>query len=157
MQEIVNYLINNHRFISTMESATGGCLANAITNISGASLAFQYGAVTYSNQYKIKMGVDLEIINSYSVYSIECANSMSKAISLFTNSNYGVGITGKINAKDPANLIGDDATIYLSIYDSSKDCYYTKVIKALNQERYLNKELIVNEFINLFKEKVIGN
>lgn len=41
-----------------MESCTGGALVNAITNIPGASEVLKFSAVTYSNEYKIKLGVD---------------------------------------------------------------------------------------------------
>ena len=130
MEEIVKYLNTKEKYISTMESATGGYLASSITNISGSSLVFKFGAVTYSNEFKIKMGVGEEIISKYSVYSMECARAMSEAIVNFTGPNYGVGITGKINSPDPNNLYGDDSTIYLSIYDKDNNIYYNKVIKS---------------------------
>ena len=152
MKEIVEFLNKNNETISTMESATGGYIASSITNISGSSLVFKFGAVTYSNEYKIKMGVDKEIIDKYSVYSMECANDMSLKISKFTNSNYGVGVTGKINDYDPNNLVGDNATVFLSIYDRDNNKHYNKVIKVKNQTRVENKELIKNEFVKLFKE-----
>ena len=152
MKEIVKFLNDNKKTISTMESATGGYIASSITNVSGSSLVFKFGAVTYSNEYKIKMGVEKEIIDKYSVYSMECANSMSLKISEFTNSNYGVGVTGKINDYDPNNLVGDNATVFLSIYESKTKKHYNKVIKVKNQTREENKELIKNEFVNLFKE-----
>lgn len=47
-----------------MESCTGGGVANAITNIEGSSRVFMFGAVTYSNEYKIKMGVNRNIIEN---------------------------------------------------------------------------------------------
>ena len=56
MKEIVDILISNNNTISTMESCTGGGVSNAITNIEGSSSIFKFGAVTYSNEYKIKMG-----------------------------------------------------------------------------------------------------
>lgn len=155
MIDIVNYLNKNTKTISTMESATGGYLASSITNVSGASLVFKFGAVTYSNEFKIKMGVSEDIISKYSVYSMECANSMSLEIAHFTNSNYGVGITGKINEKDPNNLYGDNATIYLSLYDKDNNNYYNKIIKAKNSDRLSNKEFVKDEFIKLFKENII--
>ena len=43
------------------------------------------------------MGVDSEVIEKYSVYSIETAHEMSKNISKFANSDIGIGITGKLN------------------------------------------------------------
>ena len=155
MERIIKYLNSRQKTISTMESASGGFLASSLTNIEGSSLVFKFGAVTYSNEFKVKMGIKESIIDKYSVYSMECANEMSLEISHFTNSDYGVGITGKINSPDPNNLYGDDSTIYLSIYDKEFDKYYNKVIKALNIKRSLNKELIVKEFVNLFKECII--
>ena len=155
MESIIKYLTNSNKTISTMESASGGYLASSITNISGASLVFKFGAITYSNEFKIKMGVSPDIINEYSVYSMECANSMSFEICRFTNSDYGVGITGKINAKDPSNEFGDDSTIFMSLYDKDNDKYYEKIIKAKNIDRISNKDLIKEEFIKLFKESII--
>lgn len=155
MEEIIKYLQENKKYISTMESATGGYIASSITNVSGSSLVFQFGAVTYSNEYKIKMGVEEEVILKYSVYSLECANSMSKAITNFTGSDYGVSVTGKINDYDPANDFGDNSTIYISLYDKACDKYYTKIVKAKNCSRKENKELIKNEFIRLFKENIM--
>ena len=77
-KEIVEILNNNNKTVSTMESCTGGMVANTITNVEGASLVFRFGAVTYSNEYKIKMGVDKSVIDNYSVYSMETAKEMSK-------------------------------------------------------------------------------
>ncbi len=155
MEDIIAFLNKKSETISTMESATGGYIASCITNVSGSSLVFKFGAVTYSNQYKIKMGVDKEIIDKYSVYSMECANDMSLKISEFTDSDYGVGVTGKINDYDPNNLVGDNATVFLSIYEKKTKKHYNKVIKVKNQTRVENKELIKSEFVKLFKENFL--
>ena len=117
IEKTIKKLIKLKKTISTMESCSGGALANAITNIPDASKIFNFGAVTYSNEYKIKMGVDKNIIDTYSVYSMQTANEMSKKISMFTSSDFGVGITGKLNKKDPNNLYGDDNKVYISVYD----------------------------------------
>ena len=104
MEEIVRILTLRNETISTMESATGGFIANAITNVEGASEVFSFGAVTYSNFYKIKFGVSEEVIKKYSVYSMETAHEMSLAIAHYTKSRYGIGITGKLNCVDKNNL-----------------------------------------------------
>ncbi len=101
LEKIVEILTKQNKTISTMESCTGGGLANAITNIPGASEILKFSAVTYSNEFKIKMGVPKETIDEYSVYSMATAIEMSKKISQFTNSNYAIGITGKLNRVDP--------------------------------------------------------
>ena len=155
MEKVVKRLIELKKTISTMESCTGGGVANAITNVEGASEILKFSAVTYSNEFKIKMGVSSEVIDKYSVYSMETANEMSKNISLFTNSNYGVGITGKINRVDKANLVGEDNIIYVSIYDRDNDKYYNKEIKAIDDVRSKNKEMIIKiieeELLNIIE------
>ena len=147
MEEIVKRLISLNKTISTMESCTGGYLANEITNIEGSSSVLKFSAVTYSNEYKIKMGVNEEIINKYTVYSIETAKEMSKKISDFTNSDYGIGITGKINKVDPANLVGEDNLIFVSIYDKNMNTYHTLEIKALDKTRLENKKMIIDKIV----------
>lgn len=145
MQELINLLIEKNKTISTMESCTGGGIANAITNISGSSEIFKYGAVTYSNEYKIRMGVDANVIDEYSVYSIETAMEMSKNISEFANSDYGIGVTGQINRQDKNNIVEDTDKIYVSIYDKNNDKFYNyDLVADPNLNRAENKNIIID-------------
>lgn len=146
MKEIVEKLIETNKTISTMESCTGGALASEITNVEGSSEVFKFGAVTYSNEFKIKMGVDEKVIDKYSVYSKETSISMAKTISSYTNSNYGIGITGKLNRVDKNNLFGEDNIVYISIYEKDIEKIYSFDIKVTRENRELNK-LEVIEFI----------
>lgn len=152
MKEIVETLTKMKKTISTMESCTGGALANLITNVEGASEVLRFSAVTYSNEFKIKMGVNESIIDEYSVYSIETAIEMSKNISKFTNSNYGIGITGKLNKKDNNNLYGDDNKVYISIYDSDNNKFYNYDINVIKIGRENNKEEILTFIVEKLKE-----
>ena len=152
MEEVVKRLINKNKTISTMESCTGGGVANAITNVEGASEVLKFSAVTYSNEFKIKMGVNKDIIDKYSVYSMETAIEMSKNISLFTNSDYGIGITGKLNKIDKANPYGEDNVIYVSIYIKENNEYNNFSLKAIKKTRKENKELIIKEIENKLLE-----
>ena len=151
MKEIVHLLKKKSKTISAMESCTGGGLVNAITNIEGASDVIKFSAVTYSNEYKIKMGVRKEIIDKYTVYSKETAKEMSKVISEYTNSSYGIGITGKLNRIDENNLYGDDNKVYISIYDKENNKFYNKEIFVKKKSRDKNKAIVINEIINLLK------
>ena len=94
-ERLVNILRNRKETISTMESCTAGYIATIITNVDNSSEVLKFSAITYSNEYKIKMGVDSGIIEKYSVYIFEVSRQMSKIISDFTKSTYAVGITGK--------------------------------------------------------------
>lgn len=80
---------------------------------------------------------------------METANEMSKSISTYTSSNYGVGITGKINKADPYNLYGENNKIFISIYDKDNDRYHNKEITADLVSRSKNKEIIIKEITEM--------
>ena len=145
MEKIVKKLIENNETISTMESCTGGFIVSEITNISGSSDILKFSAVTYSNEYKIKFGVNKKTIDKYSVYSMEVACEMSKCISKFTTSTYGIGITGKLGNIDKNNLFGNNNVVFYSIYDSKNNQYYTGKLEVKNKIRRLCKKEICND------------
>ena len=145
MQEVIKLLTEKNKTIATMESCTGGGVVNAITNIEGASEVLKFSAVTYSNEYKIKLGVSNDTIDKYRVYSMEVAREMALNISKFADANYGIGITGKLNRVDKNNPYGSDNITFVSIYDKDNDNYYDFTVKATEPSRLLNKELIINK------------
>lgn len=149
VEKVVRILDKKKKTIATMESCTGGGVANVITSIEGASDVLHYSAVTYSNEFKIRMGVSKEIIDTYTVYSMETAKEMSKNISMFSNSNYGVGITGMLNCKDPANPSKDPNKIYISIYNKDIDNYYNDSIEVFSTDRIENKNVVINKVIDM--------
>ena len=145
MFDVVKILTQRKETIATMESCSGGAIVNSITNIPGASEIIKFSAVTYSNEFKIKMGVLKETIDKYSVYSMAVAKEMSKNISLFANSTYGIGITGKINREDPYNKSGENNKIFISIYNKNNDTYNIFSLIAKDADRISNKDYIVEE------------
>lgn len=154
MKEIVNKLRVSEKTIATMESCTGGYVVNAITNIPGASYVLRYSCVTYSNEYKIKMGVDKEKIDKFSVYSFEVADEMSYNISRFANSDFGIGVTGKMLRKDQNNAFGEDDEVFISLYDREKDEYLKSKVKVVYDTREENKELVLHEVEKMLKKKL---
>ena len=147
LKEIIKILTEKNETVSCMESCTGGGLANAITSIEGASSVLKFSAVTYSNEYKIKMGVSEEIISKYSVYSAETAKEMSKKISDFTSSDYGIGITGKLNRVDKDNPYGEDNIVYYSIYRKEDESFFEGMIKVYMATREENKDLVIGSIV----------
>lgn len=140
MKEVVELLKKKGKTISTMESCTGGRIADAITNIEGASEVLRFSAVTYSNEFKIKMGVNADVIEKYSVYSMETAVEMSRNIAEFSDADYGVGITGKLNRFDKFNDAGSDNVVFISIYDRNRDTYHNFDMEVDKSSRKENKE-----------------
>lgn len=152
IRNLVNELIDKNITIASMESCTGGGFANSITNIEGASDILKFSAVTYSNEYKIRMGVPEEIIDKYSVYSFEVSDSMALNISNFSHSDLGVGITGKLNRVDKNNPFGEDNVVFISIFDKREDKYYREKIEAVCESRSKNKDLVIAKICEMIKE-----
>ena len=146
-EKIVRNLEKQNKTISFMESCTGGFLANCITNISGASNVLKVSLVTYSTAYKEKFGVDKNIIDNYTVYSMETAKEMAKNVSKFADSSIGVGITGELG-----NTINNKSKVYYSIYSKEKNECLGRIIIPISAERVqMKKEVAESIFLDILK------
>lgn len=88
-------LCKDNLTISTAESCTGGMVAARLIAYPGISQVFLEGAVTYSNEAKIKrLGVNKETLDSYGAVSKETAFEMAKGIAKVSGSDISVVTTG---------------------------------------------------------------
>lgn len=96
LEEVVaKKLISKNLTISTAESCTGGMLASTLINYPGISKVFLEGAVTYSNEAKIKrLGVKKETLDKYGAVSEETAREMALGIAKTSETNIGLSTTG---------------------------------------------------------------
>ena len=86
--------------VAVMESATGGSIANAITDAAGSSDYFKGSLVTYATQAKIDFGVPAEIPAMHGVISRETAEAMAKAARERLGADLGIGLTGIAGADE---------------------------------------------------------
>lgn len=149
---VIKNLTDKKMTISTMESCTGGALVSEITRVPGASLVLKYSAVTYANEFKVKMGVPKEVIDEYTVYSPEVAREMAYHISEFASSDFGVGITGKFNKEDSYNRTGENDKVYISIYDKNKNTYTDLSTYVTSDDRRICKDEVVSLVIDKLVE-----
>ena len=133
--------------ISAMESCTGGGLANAITNVSGSSDILHESYVTYCNKAKIKLGVPKQIIDKYSVYSLETAKAMANAVKSASNSDIGIGITGQLGRIDPRNIGIENNKAWYAIRSSVKDILAEIIFNMEDYSTSKKKEIIIKEII----------
>ena len=152
MKEIIKILTKRKETISTMESCTGGMVANEITNIPGASEVFQLGIVSYSNHMKEKYGMDSKIIDQYTVYSMEVAKEMARLATVNGESDYGVGITGTLNRQDPNNPTDKMNMVYFAIYDQKEDTYIEQTMSLSSFDRVENKKMIMRLLVMRLKD-----
>ena len=147
-KKILEKLNENKQTISFMESCTGGFLANSITNISGASNVLKVSLVTYSSEYKIKFGVNENVIKKYTVYSQETSIEMAKNIVQFAKSNIGVGITGELG-----NTLNNSPKVYYTVYFKDKNKYINKTITTTkNKRKDMKEEIAKKVFEDIWEE-----
>ncbi|MDD5093892.1 MAG: competence/damage-inducible protein A [Dehalococcoidia bacterium] len=101
--------------LATMESCTGGLLANLITDVPGSSDYFKGGLVAYSNEAKVAFGVDRQLIIRYGAVSSNVAEAMAVAAKTRLGASIGIGTTG---VAGPDELEGKPVgTVYIGITD----------------------------------------
>lgn len=152
MKEIIEILKNKKQTIACMESCTGGMLASQITNIDGSSDVFNLGLVTYSNNWKEYFGVNKATIEEYTVYSIEVAKEMARAISKFAKSDWGIGITGQLGKKDLKNNSNKLNTVYFAIYNKNSNRYFYYILEPKGENKLEKKQDVVKKIEERFYE-----
>jgi PncC family amidohydrolase len=148
IEAIVGKLSEIGYTIATMESCTGGSLAGAITNVSGASDILHESYVTYCNDAKVKFGVPREIIDKYSVYSLQTAKAMANAVKKTAHSDVGVGITGQLGRIDPRNTGIENNKAWYCIKTSENEVS-AEIIFYVGEDvsRKNKKNIIISEII----------
>jgi competence/damage-inducible protein CinA-like protein len=120
MEEVVaRQLTLQQATIATAESCTGGLLAERLTRISGSSVYFLGGVVSYSNALKSAwVDVPAEIIESRGAVSAEVAIALADGIRRRTGATLGVGITGVAgpHGGTPEKPVG---TVHVAIADAA--------------------------------------
>ena len=76
--KISKLLLDKRLTIGTVESATGGMIAEKLTSITGSSKYFKGGLVTYHNELKMRLaGVKYETLLAYGAVSPQVAEQMA--------------------------------------------------------------------------------
>jgi len=109
-------LRTQEKTLAVAETATGGLLANAFTDICGASKFFAGGVVCYSNDAKMTLLDCPEcLLSQHGAVSAECAVAMATGVAESLSADYAVAVTGFAGpcGGSKENPVG---TIYVALY-----------------------------------------
>lgn len=116
------------RRVALAESCTGGLVATALTEVSGASEVLLASFVTYANEAKQRtLGVSSDIIDTFGAVSVATAWAMAQGVLEACDADVAVAITGvagpgggsakkpvgtvvfarAIRGEDPAQVVAD--------------------------------------------------
>ena len=106
-------LVSRHMTLATMESVSGGFLANTITEAPNSNHWYRGGNVAYTIEAMIASGVDSGVLETHGVVSQETANAMAQVAQSATAADFGIGMTGVLG---PQELEGHrPGTIHIAI------------------------------------------
>ena len=107
----VRLLLEQGKTLAVAESCTGGLVASSIVDVPGCSACFMEGAVTYSNDAKMRrLGVSEKTLSSFGAVSAECAAEMAQGLLQQAKSDYALATTGIAGpdggtAQEPVGLV----------------------------------------------------
>jgi PncC family amidohydrolase len=92
---IVRLLTERKTTLALAESCTGGCIANRLTNVPGASAVLLAGLVTYSNEAKQRfLGVLSDTLAKHGAVSEPVAREMAEGARREARADYALSVTG---------------------------------------------------------------
>ncbi|MBE6052426.1 MAG: competence/damage-inducible protein A [Clostridium sartagoforme] len=140
--------------VSTAESCTGGMIASTLISYPGISSVFKEGAVTYTNESKIKrLGVSEETIKKFGAVSKETAKEMAEGIAKVANTDIGIATTGLAG---PGGATKDKPVglVYIGLFIKGKT-----IVQKFNfngDRESIRKKTTMNA-LNILRKELIRN
>lgn len=120
MEEVVGAILKARgETLAVAESCTGGLISMRLTEVPGSSAYFLEGAVTYSNDAKIRhLDVPAAIIADHGAVSSEAAEAMAKGMRERAGTDYAIAVTG-IAGPDGGTAEKPVGTVYIGYADGN--------------------------------------
>ncbi len=113
---IIDYLNKFGFTLTTAESCTGGLLAGRILDIAGASVVYEEGYITYSNESKTRLiSVEKATLEKWGAVSKETAIEMAVGAALKVNADMSIVTTG-IAGPSGGSIEKPVGLVYIAVY-----------------------------------------
>ena len=142
IQDVVaKLLIEKNLTIASAESCTGGYIAGRLVSCAGISSVFLEGAVTYSNEAKMRtLKVKKSTLDSVGAVSEETAREMAEGIAKRAGTDIGISTTG-IAGPGGGTKEKPVGLVYMGLYYKGKVKAYRFVFNG-NREKVRNKAAV---------------
>ena len=151
---IVRLLTERKLTLALAESCTGGCIANRITNVPGASAVLLAGVVSYSNAAKQKfLGVQANTLAEHGAVSEAVAREMVEGARRQTQADYALAVTGIAgpSGATPDKPVG---TVFIGLAGPSG----TVVARQFNPyDRETFKQLTTQQALELLRRTILSS
>ena len=154
MEQVIGKLLTSRKeTVSTAESCTGGLVARRLTELAGSSAFFMEGAVTYSNQAKVRtLSVPQETLDNFGAVSSETAEAMARGMRARAGTDYAISVTG-VAGPDGGSQEKPVGTVWFGLADKSG----VKTVKVfLPGDRYLIRWRSSQVALDLLRRHILG-
>jgi nicotinamide-nucleotide amidase len=152
-QVVVKLLAQKKKTLALAESCTGGCLAQKVTDVPGASEVFLGGVVSYANSAKEKfLGVRAETLAAHGAVSEAVAREMATGAREKFGSDFALAVTGIAGPTGgtPEKPVG---TVFIALATSAA----VEVKKFLNVwDRATFKQVTATQALEWLRRTVSG-
>ena len=154
MEEVVVRLLTERKkTLALAESCTGGCIAQRVTNVPGASAVFPGGVVSYANSAKEKfLGVRAETLANHGAVSEAVATEMALGAREKFGSDFALAVTGIAGpgGGTPEKPVG---TVFVALATASG----VEVKRFLNVwERATFKQVTATQALEMLRRRLIS-
>lgn len=154
LEETVGRLLKERDLkLAIAESCTGGHVCNLITNISGSSIFFERGIISYSNAAKVEvLKVDEDTLTEFGAVSQEVAMQMAEGVKSTSGADLGISITGILG---PTGATTDKPVglVYIG-YCDDKVCTAKKFM--FGNDRIINKQRSAQAALDMIRRNLLG-
>jgi nicotinamide-nucleotide amidase len=145
---IVAELAGQNLRVATVESCTGGALANRITNVPGSSAVFGHGYITYANEAKRELGVPTELLEQFGAVSAQVAESLALHAKRLSGADFALATTG-IAGPSGGSEHKPTGTVYIALAGPGQAM--TVEHHLLQTDRLSFKNLVTQSALNLLR------
>ena len=154
MEEVVVRLLTERKkTLALAESCTGGCIAQRVTDVPGASAVFPGGVVSYANSAKEKfLGVRTETLANHGAVSGAVATEMALGAREKFGSDFALAVTGIAGpgGGTPEKPVG---TVFVALATASG----VEVKRFLNVwERATFKQVTATQALEMLRRRLIS-
>ncbi len=137
-------LIESGKKVTMMESCTGGLIASEFTKYSGVSSIFNGSIVSYSNEVKIKLGVEESTIIEHGAVSLQTVHEMLDSALRTMASDMAIAVSG-VAGPSGGTLNKPVGTVYVGAKSKGAETLIEKL--SLNGDRiYIQKQSMIWAF-----------
>jgi len=151
-QVIAKLLTERGQTVSTAESCTGGLIARRLTELGGSSKYFMEGAVTYSNEAKVRtLNVRQETLDKFGAVSSETAEEMARGMMQRADTDFAISVTG-VAGPDGGSEEKPVGTVWFGLADRET----VKTVKVVFPgDRYLIRWRSSQAALDLLRRRLI--